>query len=309
MFGDGVRPPFGVGVPVTMQESNGGLATTGTGKVLGGRKPPSGRHRPIVTIASFGAAALLGVLAWLFAKHGSLPLADGPSHPPPPLAPTVSLLTTSMIASGSVPDFNSDVRYSLRAIIGAAAGVPIGAVSLTVSPASVRLSFALAFSDVDSAASAKSALHVALGTPAAASAFLSLPTLPIAITAIEVALTIRDAVPPSPPQLPPPSPPQLPPSPPSSPPPPTTPPLPPSAPPAAPLALTVSTLFEIATPSNGTQVNVSTLLADLTTRLGSARVSTVITQTSTLGITFAPGGGVTQVCGLPGPVLTPSPSA
>ena len=197
----------------SQRESNTALATKGTGKVLGDRKPRSNLHRRrcmrLVTIASFVTAALLGVLAWRFAKHGSPRSADVPS---PPLAPTI-------------------------------------------------------------------------GHP----------------------------VPPSPPQLPPllppPSPPPLPASPPSSPPPPTKPPLPPSSPPAAPLALTVSTLFEIVTPSNGTQLNVSTLLAGLTTRLGSAQVSTVITQTSILSVSFAPGGGLTQVCRPPAPCCTPLPSA
>ena len=66
-------------------------------------------------------------------------VASSPPPPPPPSPPppSQSVVTAAFSASGDVSDFDPGVRQSLRAVIGASAGVPTTAVSLDVSAGSV----------------------------------------------------------------------------------------------------------------------------------------------------------------------------
>jgi hypothetical protein len=109
-----------------------------------------------------------------------------------PLPPTVSTLTTAVIAAGDVSDFTPSVQIGMRQAVADEVGVPIAAVTLTVEAASVLLTFEVVLpADVDALA-AQSALATQLGSPAAASAFL-------AVTVESIAETPTSNLSPSPP--------------------------------------------------------------------------------------------------------------
>jgi hypothetical protein len=70
-----------------------------------------------------------------------------------PLPPTVSTLTTAVIAAGDVSDFTPSVQIGMRQAVADEVGVPIAAVTLTVEAASVLLTFEVVLpADVDALA-------------------------------------------------------------------------------------------------------------------------------------------------------------
>ena len=153
-----------------------------------------------------------------------------------PLPPS---LVVAVIVSGAVSDFTAGVRAHLVAKLAESVGVAPAAVTLTVSAASVLLSFAIAMPPDLDTASAVTDLSALMGDPIAASAFLSTPSLALTVQSIVTAPVIvanLAASPPSSPPSPPaaPSPPLLPPSPPTPPAAPS-PPCPPPSPPTPPM--------------------------------------------------------------------------
>ena len=87
--------------------------------------------------------------------------------------------------------------------------VPISAVQLTITSASVRLQFDIAYSDAATASAASTSLGLVFANPAAASTFLTTPQLPVSVVSIDpIAETLPSPLPPppSPPPSPPPNP-------------------------------------------------------------------------------------------------------
>jgi hypothetical protein len=122
-----------------------------------------------------------------------------PSTPLPPLLPTASKIAVTVVASGDVSDFTPDVQVALREKVAAEVGVPLAAVSLTVSTASVILVFTVALPASIDASTASSSLALQLASPIAASNFLSTGQHVINVTSIPVTSTIIDYAQPSPP--------------------------------------------------------------------------------------------------------------
>ena len=173
----------------------------------------------ILVLACAGATVYAALGDTISATSSDPPL---PPPPYPPLRPATSVLSVSLVVAGSVTDFSADVRVSLRTKLAATAGVPVSAVSLSIIAASVQLSFAITYASDVAAADSLNEIAPRLGSPDAASVFLSLPDLPITVEAITAApfvssfspsavasapLALPDQPPPlTPPLLPPPSP-------------------------------------------------------------------------------------------------------
>jgi secreted trypsin-like serine protease len=130
-----------------------------------------------------------------------------PTPPPsPPPSPTAAIytITISAVALGEVSDFTLDVQDAMREKVAAEVGVPIGAVSLTVSAASVLLVFTINVPASIDASTALSSLESQLASPSAASSFLSTGSYAVTITSIPSAPAVVDAVVHHPPPLTPP---------------------------------------------------------------------------------------------------------
>ena len=88
------------------------------------------------------------------------------------VAPPVATLRTSVVVAGDVSALTDGVRAELVVKVAGAAAVPPAAVTLTVEPASVRLTFTISFASVQDAADGSYQLHERLANPASATAFL-----------------------------------------------------------------------------------------------------------------------------------------
>ena len=114
-----------------------------------------------------------------------------------------------MVVAGAVSDFASaSVRTSLRQSVADAANVPLAAVELTVTSASVRLQFTIAFDSVTAASVGVSELRTEPATPEKASVLLSTAAVTVVVDTVEALPEIPspEAPPlPSPPLPPPPT--------------------------------------------------------------------------------------------------------
>jgi hypothetical protein len=98
----------------------------------------------------------------------------------------------AVVAAGDVSDITPSIQLGMRQAVADEVGVPETAVTLTVSAASVLLTFEVALPASVSVSSAQSALSTKLATPAAASSFL-------AVTVESIAEAPQSTLPPLPP--------------------------------------------------------------------------------------------------------------
>ena len=110
-----------------------------------------------------------------------------------------------VVIAATVSDFTDSVLTAMRHKVADEAGVAHGAVSATVTAASVRVAFTVDFQTEAEADAALPALGVALSNPAAASTFLSTPELTVTVESVSTPPAKRALA--VPPRTPPPSPP------------------------------------------------------------------------------------------------------
>ena len=130
-------------------------------------------------------------------------------------AATAYRVETTIVASGTVSDYDSVTRIGLRINVATELGVPASAVSLQITAASVNLKFSVSYDNPDQAAAGSSALATKLSNTSAASALLSTPSKPVvveSIASLPSVVTATASPPPPPPARS--GPPPLPPSPP-----------------------------------------------------------------------------------------------
>ena len=118
-------------------------------------------------------------------------------EPPPVLAPAMpyeaaavtTTVTATVTAAGSTSDYTPAVQTAIREKMAAECGVALAAVTMTVLPGSVILSFIIGVSSADQATSLTSTLETKLADADAASAFLSTSELEVTVTAVQPVVT------------------------------------------------------------------------------------------------------------------------
>jgi hypothetical protein len=132
----------------------------------------------------------------------SPPLPQQPTPPPPSpllkLPATAATITVAVVAAGSISDFTPNVQLGLRAKVAAEVGVTTDAVVLTVSAASVILTFDIALPASIEPLTAIAALDARLSSTGAASAFLSSTSVAVNVESVHEVPALRSAAPPSP---------------------------------------------------------------------------------------------------------------
>ena len=99
------------------------------------------------------------------------------------------------MASGTVADYTAAKQLALREKVATEMGLPTAGVALSITAASVLLTFTLSLpASIDSAA-VNAALQTKLATPAAASTFLSTPSNPITVTTVRTVPSAGEGVP------------------------------------------------------------------------------------------------------------------
>ena len=112
-----------------------------------------------------------------------------PSPPPPPLAPPpfIQSVLITVVAEGTVSDYDAMKVAELTTNMAATLGVPAATISLTISSASVILKFTVAVASVADAEAVKSTATQQLGTATAASGALGVTVVedPVASASYE----------------------------------------------------------------------------------------------------------------------------
>ena len=110
-----------------------------------------------------------------------IPLPLPPQQPTPlavPESPPISMFVDiSMVAAGSVSDFDRDTQARLTSSMATTLGVDASAVALSITAASVKLTFTVAVADATEAAAISATVATALDTTDTASAALSVSVL------------------------------------------------------------------------------------------------------------------------------------
>jgi hypothetical protein len=124
------------------------------------------------------------------------PTPPTPPPPPPPwwMPTATTIITTAVVAAGDVSDFTLDVQLGLRERVAWEVGVATSAVTLTISEASVLLTFQIAVSTPGDADAATAVLSEKLTDEHSATLFLAVPVM-----SIETMPTALDVFPPAPP--------------------------------------------------------------------------------------------------------------
>ena len=154
-----------------------------------------------------------------YESWSSLPLCSPSEPPPPPMPPfdaasVMAYVTATVTTAGSTSDYTPAVQTAIIEKMAAECGVAVGAVTMTVLPGSVILSFTIGVTSSDDATSVTGTLNTRLADANAASAFLSTSELDVTVTAVQSAtMLVPPAAPPTtPPTSPLPTPPTTPPN-------------------------------------------------------------------------------------------------
>ena len=129
-----------------------------------------------------------------YESWSSLPLCSPSEPPPPPMPPfdaasVMAYVTATVTTAGSTSDYTPAVQTAIIEKMAAECGVALAAVTMTVLPGSVILSFIIGVSSADQATSLTSTLETKLADADAASAFLSTSELEVTVTAVQPVVT------------------------------------------------------------------------------------------------------------------------
>ena len=138
------------------------------------------------------------------------PLAPPSPKPPPPSAPAVVTFSSVVIAEGGVEDFDAATIATMEAALARNVGVNAGEVTVTVDPASVRITFVVRAADTMQEMWIQMGMDTTFASAESATNFLSNAGVSANVTAapvVSMTSTFESPPPPRPPPSPPRSPP------------------------------------------------------------------------------------------------------